>query len=189
MKPLCYFGHLVLGGALICLPLTMAAAQSNTGTQESNAAQSKKMTSMSTSDKTFVREAAEGGLAEVQLGQLAEQKASNPEVKKFAERMVQEQVATRDGITLPKKLDAKDEMLKTRLEKLSGPAFDRTYMQNMVTDHRHDIAQFEHEDRMGHDNDVREFAAHTLPTLKSHLQEAEKVAPQTRSTSTTGGSR
>jgi putative membrane protein len=205
MKPFCYLGRLVLGGALICLPLAMTAQTNTTprpkaGTQEPDLAQGNRQNAspMTASDKTFVREAAQGGMAEVQLGQLAEQKATNPDVKKFGERMVTdhskankelEQVAERDGIPLPKKLDAKDQMLKDRLEKLSGPAFDRAYMQNMVKDHQHDVTQFEHEARDGQNTDVKEFATQTTPILKSHLREAERVEPETTKTSANTGMR
>lgn len=205
MKPFFYAGRLVLGGALICLPLAMTAQANQTpppkaGTQEPDVAQGNKQNAspMTTSDKTFVKEAAQGGMAEVQLGQLAEQKAANPDVKKFGERMVTdhskankelEQVAERDGIAIPKKLDAKDQMLKARLEKLSGPAFDRAYMQNMVKDHQHDVMQFQHEARDGQNTDVKEFAAQTAPILKSHLREAERVEPETTKTATNTGLR
>jgi len=128
--------------------------------------------------------AAQGGLAEVQLGQLATQQGSSDAVKQFGQRMVDDhthannelmQVALQKQITLPKSLSKKDQNVKTRLSKLSGAAFDRAYMADMVKDHQLDIADFQKEADSGQDPDVKAFAAKTLPTLKEHLTMAESV--------------
>jgi putative membrane protein len=141
-----------------------------------------------TSDRTFIRKAAEGGKAEVELGQLAQEKAASPDVKQFGERMVNDhtkandqlkQVAEKEGVTLPEKLNAKDAATKARLEKLSGEAFDRAYMQHMVKDHTQDVAEFRTEARSGKDADVKNFASQTVPTLEDHLKQAKSIAPKT----------
>ena len=188
----------VLGGALLCLPL-MARAQGypQAGTRQPDETQSNKqnVSPLSQRDKTFVDKAAQGGLSEVELGNLATQKATNPDVKKFAERMVHDhsqvnkelnQLADREGITLPKRLSAKDEMLKDQLEKLNGEAFDKAYMQNQVQDHEKDIAAFQHESRDGQNASVKEFASQTAPLLQSHLQEAESVTPKVQAARNSG---
>jgi putative membrane protein len=140
------------------------------------------------SDRTFMRKAAEGGKAEVELGKLAQEKASSSEVKQFGERMVNDhtkagdqlkQVAEKEGVTLPDKLNAKDAATKARLEKLSGEAFDRAYMQDMVKDHTQGVAEFRTEARNGKDPEVKNFASQTLPTLEDHLKEAKSIAPKT----------
>lgn len=147
------------------------------------------------SDKKFVDQVAEGGLAEVELGKMAIEKASSTEVKKFGERMVRDhskandelkEVAQEDGITLPDHLNTKDQMLKERLSKLSGQSFDSLYMRNMVKDHKADLADFAHEGKSSHDN-VAQFAEKTLPTLRSHLHEAERIAPQLQASSSMKG--
>jgi putative membrane protein len=139
-----------------------------------------------TKDHDFMMKAAQGGMAEVELGQLAQQNAQSPEVKAFGERMVRDhtkagdelkQLASQEGVALPTTLDAKDQATKQRLSGLHGAAFDKAYMQDMVTDHRKDIAEFKHEASTGNDQNVRNWAGKTLPTLESHLREAEKVAP------------
>ncbi len=136
------------------------------------------------SDAVFVRQAAEGGLAEVELGKLATQKATSDDVKKFGQRMVDDHskandqlkdVASKKNITLPADLSAKDKATRSRLEKLSGAAFDRAYMADMVRDHTKDVAEFQREAKSGKDADVKGFASATLPTLESHLQEAKSV--------------
>jgi putative membrane protein len=157
---------------------------------------------ISAADRAFVRKAAQGGLAEVQLGQLATEKASSPEVKQFGQRMVDDhskandelkQLAQQKGITVPDKLDAKDAATKARLEKLSGKQFDRAYMKDMVMDHTKDVTEFKHESRMAKDPQVKEFASQTTPTLEDHLKEAKSIAPKvgaeqaSSKSSTTGG--
>jgi putative membrane protein len=131
---------------------------------------------------TFIQKAAEGGMAEVELGNLAAQKASSPAVKKFGQRMVTDHtrindqlkpIASKQGVTLPSTLDAKDQELKDRLDKLSGHDFDRTYMEAMVKDHYADVSEFRKEAHHGHNPDVKSFAASALPTLQAHLQLAE----------------
>src|SRR5690348_1621236 len=96
-----------------------------------------------TADKTFMNRAAEGGVAEVKLGQLAQQKASNPAVKDFGQRMATDHqkaddqlksLASSKNVTLPDSMSAKDQVLYNRLSKLSGDQFDREYMRAMVQD-------------------------------------------------------
>jgi predicted outer membrane protein len=75
--------------------------------------------------------------------------------------------------TLPTDLNSKDKALLDRLSKLSGPAFDRAYMQAMVTDHTKDVNEFKAESKSGADADVKSWAANTLPTLETHLKMAQ----------------
>jgi putative membrane protein len=138
-------------------------------------------------DVDFVIDAAKGGMAEVELGKLAQDKASSEDVKNFAKRMVDDHSKANDelqtlaknkSITLPTDLDRKDKALKDRLAKLSGPSFDHSYMNAMIADHRKDVAEFKHEASAGKDPDVKAWAAKTLPTLEEHLkmaQDANKV--------------
>ncbi len=142
---------------------------------------------VTTADQHFMDKAAQGGMAEVELGQLAEQNAQSSEVKAFGKRMVDDhskandqlkQLASQEEVSLPTSLDAKDQATKDRLEKLHGAAFDKAYMHDMVMDHKKDVAEFKHESEVAHSPALRDWAKQTTPTLESHLQEAEKVAPQ-----------
>jgi putative membrane protein len=140
----------------------------------------------SMADHDFLKDAGEGGLAEVQLGQLATEKASAANVKEFAQRMVDDhtkandelkQIASRKGIALSSTLSSKDRKTKERLAKLSGADFDRAYMKLMVKDHEKDVSDFRTESTSGQDPVIRKFAAQTLPTLQAHLKEAQSIAP------------
>ncbi len=142
---------------------------------------------LSMADHKFVKEAAQGGMAEVELGQLAQQKAASAEVKQFGQRMVDDhtkandrlkELASSKGINLPDSPNAKQKALKERLSKLSGEQFDKAYMTNMLQDHKKDIAEFQSESNSGRDVDVKNFATQTLPTLRDHLKEAQSVAPK-----------
>ena len=133
-------------------------------------------------DHHFVTEAAEGGMAEVELGKLATEKAESNDVKQFGQRMVDDhskandqlkQVASQKNITLPSGIGAKNQATKNHLEKLSGAAFDRAYMTHMVEDHKKDVAAFQKEANAGKDADIKNFASQTLPTLQEHLRIAE----------------
>lgn len=136
----------------------------------------------------FVKKAAQGNLAEVQLGQLALQKSSSPQVKQFAQRMIDDhskaedqlkQVASQDNVTLPDSPNAQQKATKDRLEKLSGSQFDRAYMRDMVTDHTKDVSEFKMEAKNAKDPAVKNFASQTAPILESHLKEAKSIAPKT----------
>jgi len=135
-------------------------------------------------DKTFVEKAAMGGMAEVELGKLAQQKAASDQVKQFGARMAADhakandelkQIAGTKGMQLPSALDGKHRKDMDRLQKLSGPAFDKAYMSHMLEDHRHDVAEFKKEAGDGRDADVKGFASKTLPTLQEHLQLAQST--------------
>lgn len=166
---------------------TMQGQEGSMSQSQNSAKQSAGMTM--SADQRFVRDAAEGGMAEVELGKLAAEKGSSQDVKNFGQRMVDDhskandqlkQIASNEGVTLPEKLDAKDRALRIRLSKLSGATFDRVYMENMVRDHKKDVADFQKESTSGSDPAVKQFASQTLPTLQEHLQQAESIAPNAK---------
>ncbi len=138
----------------------------------------------SSQDRPFIVEAAAGGLAEVELGRLASQKASRSEVKEFGQMMVTDhtkandqlmKIAREKGLAAPHVLKPEHEAAQDHLAKLSGEAFDRAYMQHMVKDHQKDVALFRRQSTGASDPDVRQFASATLPTLQKHLQRAQEI--------------
>jgi len=135
-------------------------------------------------DQAFAIAAAEGGLAEVELGKLAADHASSPDVKKFGQQMVDDHgkaneelasIITPKGITAATTLKGKEKSTYDRLSKLNGAAFDRAYMSDMVKDHEKDVKEFEHESISGKDPDLKAFATKTLPTLQDHLKMARET--------------
>lgn len=140
-------------------------------------------------DKKFVKETALGGMAEVEMGKLATQKASSEAVKQFGQRMVDDhskaneqlkQAAAKSNIEIPAALDSKHQSHIDKLAKLSGPEFDKAYVKNQVKDHKHDVDKFKDEAQNGSDPNVKQFAMATLPTLQEHLTAVEDLKKATK---------
>ena len=135
-------------------------------------------------DKTFVKEAASGGIAEVQLSKLA-QKSENAEVKSFADRMVRDHTAANEqltaiagslGVELPKALDSEHDRIREKLQTLHGKAFDEQYVHAMVEDHNKAVKLFQQQERTGHNAELKQFAQKTLPTLEEHQKMALQLS-------------
>src|SRR5688572_13740687 len=118
-------------------------------------------------DHQFVTNTYMNGMAEIELGKLAQQKASSSEVKKFADRLVTDHsrfndelkpLAATKKITLPTEVDAKHKAAHERLSKLSGAAFDRAFMADMVTAHKSAADSFRQRATSGKDADIKAWA-------------------------------
>jgi len=136
-------------------------------------------------DAKFYRDAAEGGMAEVAMGNLAQQKAQSPSVKEFGAQMVKDHSAANEklqalaqskNITLPANPSVAEMEAKSKLQVLAGQSFDKSYIKGMIQDHEQDIAVFKKEAASGHDPDARAFASATLPTLEAHLKKIQAIA-------------
>jgi putative membrane protein len=182
----------VLAAALLSLsaavPLVAGAAGAADNASSSTSAKSSTMTQakneLSSSDKKFVEKAAQGGVAEVEMGKLAAQKAQSAEVKQFGERMVKDHSAANDklmklasdkGVAASNEMDASTKREYDKLSKLSGAQFDQEYMKSMVSDHEKDVKEFQSEAKSAKDPDVKSFAENTLPTLEEHLKMAKSA--------------
>jgi putative membrane protein len=147
-------------------------------------------------DAQFAKSAARGGTAEVKLGELATQKGDNTTVKDFGKRMITDhtaankkldEIASKDGMSLPSGLSQQDQALYDQLSKLSGGAFDRAYARAMVKDHEKDIAEFKREASSGNNDDVKNFASQTLPTLEEHFRLAQNMLRSVTEGTASGG--
>ena len=135
-------------------------------------------------DKKFTQEAETAGLTEIQLAKLAQQKSSNDAVKQYAQAVLQEQnkansqlqqVASRDNMTLPNSPEAKQEDSLNKLQKLSGPAFDKAFAKNMVKDHEREVNEYRAESLSGTIPDVKQFAGQMLPEIQQNLDSAKSL--------------
>ena len=133
---------------------------------------------------TFVREAAIGGMAEVELSKIA-QKSENSDVKRFADRIIEDHtkaneqltsIATGLGVDLPKALDSEHERIRQKLQTLHGKAFDDQYVHDMVEYHNKAVKLFQQEERSGHNTELKQFAQKTLPTLDEHQKMALELS-------------
>lgn len=180
----------LLCGAVAFAQSNMSTTQGNVmshGTQ-AGAAQA------SHGDKMFAKKAMEGGMAEVQLGQLAAQNGGSDDVKQFGQRMVDDHtklnnqmqpIAEQIGVTPPTQLSPKDQALMTKLQGQSGKQFDDTYIRAMVKDHRMDLKEFRKEANSGQNPQLKDAAASGADVIQQHLQLVEQLA-QTHNVSVPG---
>ena len=135
-------------------------------------------------DRTFIIRAAAGSLAEVRFGHLAADKASNEQVKRFAQQMVEDHakinedlmtVARELQITEPHELRPEDQRMHERLSKLEGAEFDRAFVAFMLEDHAKDLPLFRQHAKSGQHPRVREFAQSKLPLLEQHHARAKEL--------------
>ena len=166
-----------IGAALIAggtPPQDPAATAARPQSAKTSAAQA-----LSAADRTFLIKAAEGGKAEVELAQLAQQRASSDDVKALAKRIAEdhqqanhdlEAIAGQKNVSFPDSLNPEHAALKAKLEAASGVDFDRQYVGTMIEDHNRDIAEFQHIASQSTDPDIKAFASKTLPTLQEHLR-------------------
>lgn len=136
-------------------------------------------------DLAFVKEAAAGSMAEVELGKLAVKQAASADVKQFGEKMIEDhskaleeikQLASQKKVPPPPDVMPKQKETMEKLAKLNGADFDREYVRAMVEAHEKDVTAFEAVSKTATDADVKAFAAKTLPTLKTHLEIIKKIA-------------
>ena len=133
-------------------------------------------------DRMFMKKAIQGDLAEVRMGELAQERGTNEEVKKFGEKLTTDHganletaksVAQSVGVEPPSAPNANQSATYDRLNKLSGAQFDRQFAKSMVQDHKKDIKAFRYESKKS--GAIADFARHTLPTLQQHLQIAQSL--------------
>ena len=136
-------------------------------------------------DASFYKNAAEGGLFEVDAGNLAQQKGNTQAVKDFGSMMVTDHSAANDklkalaaskNISLPTSASVGQMATKAKLDVLSGETFDKSYIKSQVKAHRQTIALFKKEIASGQDADAKAFATSTLPTLRTHMKDITKIA-------------
>jgi putative membrane protein len=132
--------------------------------------------------KTFIVKAIQGNLAEVQMGQLAQEKSQNGDVKAFGQQLATDHkdanskataVANDLGVTPPEEPSKKQQADYNRLSKLSGDAFDKQFARHMVMDHKKDISEYKADSKKK--DPTASYASDTLPTLQKHLEMAQSL--------------
>jgi putative membrane protein len=139
----------------------------------------------SSQDKQFIMKSSEGSLAEVELGKLALQKSQNPDVKQFAQKMIDDHTmlmnnmkpyADQMGVKPPTKLNAKHQQLENRLKSLSGDKFDKEYIKAMVADHHHDLGEFMAEESKAADPGFKQTVTQGTQVIREHTQMIDDIA-------------
>ncbi len=135
-------------------------------------------------DVDFMKDAAYGGLMEVELGKYAQQHAINPRVKNFGTMMVKDHskandelkaLAANKSISIPTALDEDHLDKVNKMKEKKGADFDKAYMDAMVDDHNKDTDKFKKHAENGNDADIKAFAAKTLPILLMHQDSAKNI--------------
>jgi putative membrane protein len=166
----------------------LAASDSTKAAERSKDSKSK----LPSGEERFMKEAASGGLMEVELGKFAAEKGSHQRVKEYGKRMQADhskanaqvkKIASSKGVDLPTQPSGEHKSTMDKLTKLSGAEFDREYMEAMVDDHKEDIEKFQTQADKGKDPELKKFASETLPILKKHLELAQSTEKQIKTES------
>lgn len=182
----------ILGPALAILPLAACSSTHKAATEVQSAAQAQVNPTLSTTDTNFINQAAAGGIAEVQLGQLAAKKGGTPAVRRFGEQMVREhtpvndrlmQLAQTKQLSPSTTLDAPHQQTYDTLNGLRGRAFNQQYLTGQLADHQDQLTLFQTEAQSGTDPDVKAFAAQNVGVIQHHVDELQRL------TSAGGGAR
>ena len=138
---------------------------------------------MAAGPNSFAAQAAQGGMLEVKLADLALQKSNNAQVKAFARKMKEDHTKANEKLKdivgsnqqLPTNLTAEQQEQVNNLQSKSGTAFNKAYADTMVQDHQKDVSEFEKASSDAPTAQLRNFASQTLPTLKEHLKLAQQL--------------
>jgi putative membrane protein len=189
---------------LVGLAAVAAMASLNASAQSSSARSSTATSSTATSsnDSKFLQDAIRGNAAEVQMGELAKQRAESKAVRDYGQMLIDDhskanekatKIAAQSNITAAAEPSAKQQQEHAAMAKLSGTEFDTTFMSHMVQGHQQALAEYTAQAQSGDSSKVTDYAKDTLPTLKEHLSKAQsiesKLSDRSSSSRDNGGGR
>jgi putative membrane protein len=162
-----------------CLVLTGAFAQ-ETGKALQPPGKAAQLT-----DEQYLMEASACSMAEVQIAKLAAERATNPQVKQYAQQIAQDHMAANEKmrdlaektkLSVAREVGREHQQVIDQLSKLEGAEFDRAFLQHMIKDHQKAIAQTQAKARDATSPELKEFATSALPKLQAHLKRAQELA-------------
>jgi putative membrane protein len=170
--------------ASLLAPAAAVRADKKTDTVETTSGK-RTTTEGEISDRAFVEQAASSNLAQVKLGQLALEKGSSPAVKELGQRMIDDHtkaneelksLAGKMSLPFPTEADTGSKATYDKLEKLSGPSFDKAYVKTMAKDHDAAVKVYKREiATAGVDSVVKEWAQKTLGVIEQHEQQVHQT--------------
>jgi len=178
---LVHFGLSIACAGALALTQT-AGAQTSGQTSQGSYGQQQAGMQLSKADKDFLKESAEASISAIKSGQLAQQKATDPNVKRFAQQQVQthqnlynqlNQIARQHNMTLPSQMSSRDQREYDKLSGKSGNEFDREYTQWSADHSQKAVQEFQKEAEHGQNPDVKNLAASYLPTMQNQMQTAQ----------------
>jgi putative membrane protein len=167
LKLISHSASAVLGMALVAVGFMISIPRANAAP------------TVCTKDCNFIQAAAQGGMTEVKLGELASRTGQRDDVKQFGQRMVKDHgginddlkaLAAQKGVTLPDSLDAEHQGMVDKMSALSGSDFDNAYIAGMIKDHKTDAKAFKAESSATKDTDIKGFVDKTIPIVNEHLK-------------------
>ena len=170
--------------ALSLAALSAPALGAPQGSEDPEVGDTSTASQLSKEDRDFFDSATQGGLLEIKLGQMVTAKGASDDVKRFAQRMVDDHtkvnqrladIGQKEGLSMPQELDKKHQDELDKMSQYAGTKLDQEYMDRMVSEHKDDVKAFEKESKDGKDTSMKSFAASTLPTLNEHLALAKQI--------------
>jgi len=170
--------------------IALAGPAGAQGQQSNPSASSQGAGNEAKGDAKRMQKLAQDNLAEIEAGKLAADKAQDPQVKQFAQRMVDDHTKMLDDlkklaqskhVDLPTAPDAKHQKLMSKLQSLSGDKFDREYMRAMVKDHRDTLKQVQRTAKSAKDADLKNSAQQAAPEIQDHLKMAQDISKSEKS--------
>jgi putative membrane protein len=177
----------MVAAAALALALGAVPALAQTSTTTTTTDTAAQAGEIAEADQKFVEKAAQASIAEIDLGELAQEKAQSDEVKQFAQRMVQdhgkaneqlEEIAKNKGAVIPTEAGEDHSKIRAELGELEGEEFDQRYMAAMAEEHQKAVDLFQSQAEQGEDEELKSFAEQTLPTIKEHLSMAQSMVQQ-----------
>ena len=177
----------MVAAAALTLALGAVPALAQTSTTTTTTDTAAQAGQLAEADQTFVEKAAQDSIAEIDLGELAKERAESEEVKQFAQRMIDdhgkaneqlEEIAKSKGAVIPTEAGEEHSKLRAELGELEGEAFDQKYMAAMAEDHQMAVDLFQKQAEEGEDPELKSFAEQTLPIIKEHLTMAQSMVQQ-----------
>jgi putative membrane protein len=189
MKRTSLFGKALLGAAVVTLSFGMQSCKNEPKqedpkevAEDENEAKFDDVNDDKEDDSDYLVAAAETDMKEIELGKLAQQKSTNPDVQALGKMMVEQhtkaseelkKAAAAKNITLPTSLTEDGKEAYKDLNDKTGHDFDKKYTDMMVDGHEKMIKKMEKASEKATDADIRMWAANMLPTLRTHLEHAK----------------
>ena len=171
VTPLSRLAVVALIGGNLCFSVSAQAAEKKEDKKTEKPSSSPASNALSAKDRSFMKEAAQGGMTEVDMGKMAQQKGKSDDVKKIGSRMVADHSkANAELMSIAKKKGVDLSKEKAKMKHLNDADFDKEYVNEMVDDHQKDLAAFQAEAKNGTDADVKAFASKTAAVIQKHLE-------------------
>ena len=177
-----------LAGLMIAASCLILSCGNNNQPKEDSVENAKEMnkdnSSVESDDSKFAVTAANGGMLEVAMGQMAVEKSQNPRVKDYGSMLVTDHtkannelkaLAGNKNIAIPASLSEEAQKHVDEMGQKAGADFDKAFMSMMIDDHKKDIDEFEKANDKAKDVDLKSFASGKLPTLRMHLDSAKAI--------------